>query len=147
MTEPLQRQSACRKVVGDERRVHSAIYRSGSAHPDGEVSQLVDDQNCSGDVFGIDLRGRFETGAKSRAATRHHCIGVYAAAKKRVRIRPAPILPANVRCSLPCEVCRDRYGHSSSACRASARALNFWSLDRAIQLPILRVASQWFSRS
>src|SRR5947199_10583249 len=64
-----------------------------------------------------------------------------AAAKKRVRIRLAPTLPASVRCRPPCAVCRNRYGHSS-ACLAYERALIRLSLDRVIQLQILRVASQ-----
>ena len=85
-------------------------------HSDGESSQLVHDQNYSGDVFRIDLCGRFETGAKSCAAARHQCVGVHAAAKKRVTVRLAPVLPVDARCNPPCEVCRNRYDHSSSAC-------------------------------
>ncbi len=62
MTESLQRQSDCRKVAADERGVDPAIYGPGGAHSDGKSSQLAHDQNCSGDVFGVDLFGCFETG-------------------------------------------------------------------------------------
>ena len=106
------------RFLANERRLHPAIHRPGSAHPDGKGSQLAHDQNRPDNVFGLDARGCFETGAQSCATARHQCVRVYAAAKERVRLKLPLILPANVRCSLPCEVCRNRFGHPFSASRA-----------------------------
>jgi hypothetical protein len=66
----------------------------------GRAQRELPRYNRPDNVFGPNARGCFETGAQSCAATRHQRSRVYAAAKKRVKIKLALILPASVRYTL-----------------------------------------------
>src|SRR5206468_9898209 len=41
------------RFLANERRLHPAIHRPGSAHPAGKASQLAHDQNRPDNVFGL----------------------------------------------------------------------------------------------